>query len=406
MKKLVSVISSAAMMFASVTSLNLTGSPVEASEDTIKIMCIGDSITDGYTNDYVGSYRKFIYHDLTEMGYNIDMVGSKGNGWTPTYIDNETGESFEFDNDNTGYSGYSIINYNGRSGIYETLQSTNCLISETPDIVTLQIGTNDIIDNYEINNAGERLEILVDYILENIPENSALFVTTIPELDPNRSDVYSWFGNYRHSADWQIQYTDDEAEAGVAESIKNYNSQIKALVDEKKSEGAEIYFADINSVITDVKIQLFDGVHPNNIGYKAMGNYWCDILDEYISSKEIVPPVSETTTTVITTTNITTTKITTETVITTNVTETTEYTTTSTDKGEGNDTFRISDLVKLSYYVLGCPAEIHLCTPEEIRAYDLDSNGKNDVYDVILMRQSVIRHIENNPDWTEVDVIS
>ena len=310
MKKLVSVISSAAMMFASVTSLNLTGSPVEASEDTIKIMCIGDSITDGYTNDYVGSYRKFIYHDLTEMGYNIDMVGSKGNGWTPTYIDNETGESFEFDNDNTGYSGYSIINYNGRSGIYETLQSTNCLISETPDIVTLQIGTNDIIDNYEINNAGERLEILVDYILENIPENSALFVTTIPELDPNRSDVYSWFGNYRHSADWQIQYTDDEAEAGVAESIKNYNSQIKALVDEKKSEGAEIYFADINSVITDVKIQLFDGVHPNNIGYKAMGNYWCDILDEYISSKEIVPPVSETTTTVITTTNITTTKIT------------------------------------------------------------------------------------------------
>lgn len=404
MKKLVLVISSVAIMLASVTSFNLIGSPVEASEDTIKIMCIGDSITDGYTNDYIGSYRKFIYHDLTEMGYNIDMVGSKGSGWTPTYIDSETDESFEFDNDNTGYSGYSIINYNGRSGIYETLQSTNCLISETPDIVTLQIGTNDIIDNYEIDSAGERLEILVDYILENIPENSALFVTTIPELDPNRSDVYSWFGNYRHSADWQIQYTDDEAEAGVAEAVKDYNAQIKSLVEDKKSEGAEIYFADINSVITDVKIQLFDGVHPNNTGYKAMGNYWSGILDGYISSKEIVPPVSETTAT--TATSITTTKTTTETIVTTDVTTTTEYMTTSTDNDEGNGTFRISDLVKLSYYVLGCPAEIHSCTPEEIKVYDLDRNGKNDVYDVILMRQSVIRHIENNSDWTEVDVIS
>lgn len=391
MKKLVSVISSVTMMLASVTALDLKDSFVEASEDTIKIMCIGDSITDGYTNDYIGSYRKFIYHDLTEMGYNIDMVGSKGDGWTPAYTDSKTGESFEFDNDNTGYSGYSIINYNGRSGIYETLQSTNCLISETPDIVTLQIGTNDIIDNYEINSAGKRLEILVDYILDNIPENSALFVTTIPNLDPNRSDVYSWFGNYRHSADWQIQYTDDEAEAGVAESIKNYNAQIKSLVEEKKSEGAEIYFADVNSVITDVKIQLFDGVHPNNTGYKAMGDYWSDILESYISGKEINPPVSETTA-------MTTTITTTETVTTTDVAEATTHTTISTNIGEGNDIFRISDLVKLSYYVLGCPDEIHSCTPEEIEVYDLDSSGRTDVYDVILMRQSVARYIEDNPD--------
>ena len=38
----------------------------------IKLMCIGDSITNGLTP---GSYRKFLYHNLISKGYNIKMVG-------------------------------------------------------------------------------------------------------------------------------------------------------------------------------------------------------------------------------------------------------------------------------------------------------------------------------------------
>lgn len=99
-------------------------------------MCVGDSITDGFGTD--GSYRKFIYQGLTEKGYKIDMVGAKGGGWTPSYKDEETGETFEYDDENTGYSAYAIKAYQGRSGIFETLQSTGCL-STNPDIITLQI---------------------------------------------------------------------------------------------------------------------------------------------------------------------------------------------------------------------------------------------------------------------------
>lgn len=396
MKKFISSVSAAALLISSMPAMN-TVSKVSAEDDDIKIMCIGDSITDGYVSDYVGSYRKFIYHNLTEMGYNIDMVGSKDGGWTPTYTDETTGETWEFDNENTGYSGYAIKEYSGRSGIYETLQSTNCLADTMPDIVTLQIGTNDVIDNHDVSEAGERLEVLVNYILESIPEDSALFVTTIPDLDPNRSDVYSWFGNYRHSADWQIQFTDEEAAINVAEQIRSYNSQINALVQKKQEEGAEIYFVDINSTITDVSTQLFDGVHPNNIGYKAMGTKWAEVIDEYLGCSHGEITTAQTTTETTTTTTICDTQTTSET-----TTETTTTTTaftwipdgTTTDISEDDGTFKIADLLKLTRYVIGYTPDMYSYTAEEIKSYDLDNDGRVDVFDTILMRQLLTGDIE------------
>ena len=50
----------------------------------IKIMCIGDSITDGFGIE--GSYRKFLYNGLTKKGYNINMIGSKNGGGSTTLM--------------------------------------------------------------------------------------------------------------------------------------------------------------------------------------------------------------------------------------------------------------------------------------------------------------------------------
>ena len=268
----------------------------------------------------------------------------------------------------------------------------------------MQIGTNDVIDNYEIDRAGERLEVLVDYILANIPDSSTLFVTTIPNLDPNRSDVYSWFGNYRHSSDWQTQYTDEQAEQAVAEAVANYNSQVKQLVEAKRAGGATIYFADVNSAVTDVKTQLFDGVHPNNTGYKAMGAYWTDILKDYIdngSSTEPPKPVVTTTETPVTTT--TTDNTTTTTTVTTTISETTVSTTTAVQTTvpvtttepitEVGDKLTVSDLVKMSLYLLRDVDGIEY-TVDELGKYDLDKDGRVDVYDLIRARKQICG--ENN----------
>ncbi len=389
MKKIISAVSAIIFTAVSSAAVMYTGAADEQqNEQTVRIMCIGDSITDGYTNDYVGSYRKFIYHDLVEMGCNVDMVGSKGGGWTPTYTDSQTGESFEFDNDNTGYSGYSISSYSGRTGIYETLQQTGCLDSEKPDIVTLQIGTNDVIDNYEINSAGERLEIVVDYILDNISEDSALFISPIPALDPNRSDVYSWFGNYRHSADWQIQYDDAAAEANVQAAVESYNAQVKSLAEKKKSEGKNVYYSDAALKITDVSAQLFDGVHPNNTGYKLMGERWAEIIGDYLNIGSDIPTTKPTT--ISTTTTITTaTTIKTETSTSRTETTATEIPpATTTDIGEEN-AVSVADLVKLSRFLLADRSENY--SEAELKLFDMDNDGIIDVYDLIKMRRALLK---------------
>ena len=66
---------------------------------TVKIMAVGDSITDGYSEQ--DGYRKYFYHRLVDQKkYSIDMVGSK-DGWTATW-DFDDG-TYSYDPANTGY---------------------------------------------------------------------------------------------------------------------------------------------------------------------------------------------------------------------------------------------------------------------------------------------------------------
>ena len=57
--------------------------------------------------------------------------------------------------------------------------------------------TNNIIDNNDKNQNSEDYDIFLDYVLENISSTSMLFITKIPDVEPKRRDVYSWFFNYR-----------------------------------------------------------------------------------------------------------------------------------------------------------------------------------------------------------------
>lgn len=366
MRKLIPLIS-AAVLTASLTLLSAPAESFADESDTIKIMCIGDSITDGYVPEYSGSYRKFIYHGLTEKGYKIDMVGSKDGGYNPTYTAPATGESFEFDNENTGYSGYAIKAYPGRSGILETLQQTKCLQEKQPDIVTLQIGTNNIIDNHDIGESIDDLSELIDYILENTPETTAVFVTTIPPLDPNRAEVYDWFGNYRHSADWQTQYSDEEALEKIERTWKMYNADVVAHVeyrminDNISSAPSRLRCARIDEAITDVKTQLFDGVHPNNDGYRKMGDKWVELLDSYLSGEAVSAETSAT-----------------------------EAETTTTSTVPENTDIMVNDLVTFSRYLLG-DKQTAESYAERLKDYALVRDGVLDTFDLVQMRKLLVR---------------
>ena len=332
-----------AALIAAVTGLSslavgtVSAAPAAAENaEAVKILSLGDSITDGYWTS--GAYRKYMYHDLEQMGYNIDMVGPKGgNSNTFTY----NGQSVSYDDNNAGYSGYAIqemTTKEHRSGILETIQGTwyngqNMIAAYQPDIVLLQIGTNDILSNYN-DGITDRLENLVNVILQDLDADSTVFVSTIPDIDAyTRAD---WLGSYGINAWGSTQEEKDRLMETVTGCIDTYNTSIYNLVLKMQSEGKNVQFADINSVV-DYQTDLHDGVHPNEAGYENMGNYWAGLLNDFFQNHGTNPkPVTTTTTTqpaVTTTTTTTTTKATTKPITTTSTaktTTTTKATTTTT----------------------------------------------------------------------------
>lgn len=393
-RKILSFITATAMTVSALAVQNLTACAVTDTEttETIKIMPIGDSITHGYQSS--GGYRKYFCYWFGRDGeYDFDMVGPNAD-YPDTFEYN--GKTITYDTNHCGYSGYAIQYMTGtetRQGILETLQDGNYLQTYDPDIIMLQIGTNDILSAYN-DCITDRLENLINYIDENTNDNAVIFVSTIPDIDV--SVVYDWFWSY---GDEKYNNTLEDFSDIIQGYIDSYNSSIPVLVEKLQNEGKNIEFADIHSVV-DKDTQLNDGVHPNESGYEAMGSYWSGRILAYLNndddSKNTTTTTTETTTTTTTTTETTTTTTettsttsteTTTTETTTNTTETTTTTTTTTD-AEKEIPYRIADLVSLSNYVLG--RENHGITEENALTYDINGDGVLDSFDIALLRREYL----------------
>ncbi len=253
----------------------MTTSGVYAEQQrSISLMCLGDSITDGFW--LTGGYRNTLCNLISENGQQelVDMVGPNwgGNGYDPQHA---------------GYSGYSVDNIaqedsisGARTGISSFI---DWLLTEHPaDVIFLQIGTNDILSLYDLEHYGERLEGLVDVILPTLPEDGVLYLATLPCMDAgDPTYINPYF------------FTVESMDAAVEQC----NTQIRALVEKKRKEGARIVLADMYQVLE--KSDLYDGVHPSEEGYRKMGQFWYQQLLSYWNGENDSPqtPPAETTTT-------------------------------------------------------------------------------------------------------------
>lgn len=373
-KKILAAVS-AACMIANTSAV--CAAPVSAEDsdggEKIKIMALGDSITDGYWTS--GGYRKYLYHELEIKGCtNIDMVGAKG---SDSLTFDYNGETITYDDNHSGYSGYAIQKMTEkeyREGILETVQGTwyedgkNMIQACDPDIILLQIGTNDILSGYN-DGITERLENLVNVILEDMTDpTDILYVSTIPDIDAVlRAD---WLGAYGINAWTSTDEEKEELMTTVQGYIDSYNESIYNMVLEMQSLGKAVKFADINSVV-DYKEDLYDGVHPNEQGYENMGRYWANLLDEELSGKT---PEEEPTTTAVT--ELTT-------IITTAAEEIETTTVTATDFEKPEKTYTIADAVNLSEYIFGR----YEITPED--NFDVNSDNIINVFDLIEMKRII-----------------
>ncbi|OLF14997.1 ricin-type beta-trefoil lectin domain protein [Actinophytocola xanthii] len=212
-----------AAVLAVVAGAALQGGPVAAeSNGGVRVMPLGDSITEG--TQVPGGYRIGLWQRFTGAGYRVDLVGSQFNG--PPSLG---------DHDHEGHPGWRIDQLD--ANIVGWLRAT------TPRTVLLHIGTNDILQNYNVAGAPARLSTLVDRITATVP-SADVFVATIIPL----------------------------ANAGQEAAVRAFNATIPGMVQSKVNAGKHVHLVDMHAALTTA--DLIDGIHPTATGYDKMAATW------------------------------------------------------------------------------------------------------------------------------------
>ena len=142
------------------------------------------------------------------------------------------------------------------------------------------------MDNYNFDKTIKDFISLINYILNNIFNNTIIFVATIPDMNPNVKKVYSWFKNYRKKKK-KKKIKAKQVRINVNNYVAKFNNKIKEIIENYRNNNYNIRIGDLNPVIKDVDNLMFDGVHPNNDGYKKMADFWTDIVEKYINENLI-----------------------------------------------------------------------------------------------------------------------
>ncbi|MFC7483677.1 ricin-type beta-trefoil lectin domain protein [Luedemannella flava] len=167
---------------------------------------------------------------MAAAGYRVDLVGSQYNG--PSSL---------WDHDHEGHPGWRIDQIDANISRW--------LGSYQPRTVLLHIGTNDVLQNYNVSGAPGRLSTLIDRITSAVP-NADVFVATIIPLS-----------NY-----------------GQEQAARTFNATIPGIVQSKVSAGKRVHLVDMHSALTTA--DLIDGIHPTATGYDKMAATWYAALQK------------------------------------------------------------------------------------------------------------------------------
>ncbi|CAH0025809.1 unnamed protein product [Clonostachys rhizophaga] len=202
-----------------------------ASAKDLRIMPLGASITFGVGSSQGNGYREFLRESLQGAGYKVTYVGSQHNGPMTN-------------NDNEGFPGLRI------SQVLNDHAKTD-VPTHKPNLYTINVGTNDAVQNFKIDEAGKRMDELLDFLWTATPDANVVLSTLVRNKDAN--------------TDARVVKINKQFEDLVSRRKSNGNTKI-ALADMHGSDGPQD--ADINS----------DGTHPNDTGFKKMSNIWLDAI--------------------------------------------------------------------------------------------------------------------------------
>jgi lysophospholipase L1-like esterase len=203
-----------------------SGTP--APRRTVRIMPLGDSITSGNDDWSSDGYRRELGDRLAAAGLKYDFVGSLRAG---------TGA----DRDHEGHGGWTIDQVRAKINRW--------LVTYRPEVVLLNLGTNDMIKNVASEQAPARLSALLDAILGSSPDIRVVVAKVSPVPGTARPG-------------WSPRLPK------IAPRMVAYNGAIPAVV---ASKGPRASLVDMSRVSwADTK----DGIHPTPAGYRQMADLW------------------------------------------------------------------------------------------------------------------------------------
>ena len=232
-------------------------------KDFGQILSLGDSITAG--SGSTGGYRDPLYTSLSGNGDSFTFVGSQVETTDSKLIN--AGQAHH-----EGHGGYRINDIDGNLTALHTgtpYDSTlngghwldgissgdNARPAIYPNIVLLLAGTNDISNGVSVNwytndNLKTRMRSLLNDLFAARPD-AQVFVGTVTKRTLD------------HAA-----------------QVVEFNAFLPTLLAEPQYAGRKLYLVDLYTAVGD---NISDGVHPNTVGYAAIGGAWYSAIQQHAS---------------------------------------------------------------------------------------------------------------------------
>ena len=218
-----------------------SGGPAASTPTRTTVMPLGDSLTDGY--NIPGGYRPALLARFVADNLAVDFVGSLSNG-PAAFTDRE----------HEGHSGWRIDQISA--------SVVSWMNAYRPDVVLLMIGTNDMVQDYQLSTAPDRLSALIDQITATLPMTHVI-VASIPRIGGFAPNLVR---------------------------VQAYDATIAGIVNAKISEGKHVSYADIYGAIGPDDLHT-DFTHINSSGNTKMANVWYAAIR---SALELPPPTDTT----------------------------------------------------------------------------------------------------------------
>ncbi|KAM7214221.1 family 3 putative carbohydrate esterase [Rhypophila decipiens] len=195
----------------------------------LRILPLGASITFGVQSSDGNGYRALLRKALVDGGNPVNMVG------------NEQGGTMR-DNENEGWPGLRIGQVKDKAAV--------SVGKWKPNLVLINLGTNDATQDFKVSAAGDRMNELLDLIWKDSPVATVVLSTLLPN---------------------QVATTQT--------NVDKINVMYRALVTKLRGQGKRIVLAEMTGADGPKFMNDFaDDTHPNDQGYRKMSKIWFEAI--------------------------------------------------------------------------------------------------------------------------------